>query len=184
MTSVYVNGEFAGELALDPLWSFVTPDGYPHANFFLFTREQIEDQYSNCPPGVAIDAVRVQTVALSPEEVKTNWENIASGAGANPSGPVLKQFHRGDPNDDGTINITDGIYILNFLFLGGPPPTCREAANPNDDATVNITDGIYVLNFLFLGGPPPTAPGPTSQPCGPDPAGSPTDLGCDSYTRC
>jgi PKD repeat protein len=101
-----------------------------------------------------------------------------------PECPGGTPFHRGDPNNDGTINITDGIYILNFLFLGGPAPTCREAANPNDDATVNITDGIYVLNFLFLGGPPPTAPGPATQPCGLDPEGSPTDLGCDVYTKC
>jgi hypothetical protein len=27
-----------------------------------------------------------------------------------------------DPNDDGNTNITDGIYILNYLFLGGPSP--------------------------------------------------------------
>jgi hypothetical protein len=98
--------------------------------------------------------------------------------------PPKPIFHRGDPNDDGTINITDGIYVLNFLFLGGPAPTCREAANPNDDDTVNITDGIYLLNFLFLGGPPPAAPGGMSSPCGEDPATSPSDLGCASYTKC
>jgi hypothetical protein len=27
-----------------------------------------------------------------------------------------------DSNDDGLTNITDGIHILNFLFLGGPEP--------------------------------------------------------------
>ena len=47
----------------------------------------------------------------------------------------------------------DALATLNFLFLGGPPPTCTEAANANDDGSVNITDGIYVLNFLFLGTP-------------------------------
>jgi hypothetical protein len=92
------------------------------------------------------------------------------------------QFRRGDSNADGQINITDGIYVLNYLFLGGPTPTCIEAANPNDDPQVNITDGIYILNFLFLGGPPPAAPGQES--CGKDPAGSPNDLGCSAYDRC
>ncbi|MGQ9590003.1 MAG: malectin domain-containing carbohydrate-binding protein [Planctomycetota bacterium] len=90
-------------------------------------------------------------------------------------------FHRGDANGDGSINITDGIFVLNYLFLGGPAPACLEAANPNDDASINITDGIYILNYLFLGGPAPTAPGPPESPCGPDPAGSPTDLGCEFY---
>ena len=27
-----------------------------------------------------------------------------------------------DANDDGTVDITDGIHVLNFLFLGGRPP--------------------------------------------------------------
>jgi PKD repeat protein len=92
-----------------------------------------------------------------------------------------KQFHRGDANGDRQINITDGIYVLNYLFLGGPTPGCLEAANPNDDPSINITDGIYILNYLFLGGPGPAAPGPVESPCGIDPAGSPTDLGCESY---
>ncbi|MGQ9590874.1 MAG: hypothetical protein ACUVYA_11330 [Planctomycetota bacterium] len=91
-----------------------------------------------------------------------------------------KNFRRADPNDDGQVNITDGIYVLNFLFLGGPEPTCSEAADPNDDGGVNITDGIYILNFLFLGGPEPLPPG---IDCGSDPPGS-VDLGCASYTHC
>jgi hypothetical protein len=93
------------------------------------------------------------------------------------------EFHRGDPNGDGSMNITDGIFVLNFLFLGGSKPGCMESADANDDGAVNITDGIYMLNYLFLGGPAPRAPGAPAQPCGPDPAGSP-DLGCDAYEKC
>jgi hypothetical protein len=100
------------------------------------------------------------------------------------SGPTEGVFHRGDANGDGDINITDGIFVLNYLFLGGPTPDCLEAANPNDDAEINITDGIFVLNYLFLGGPEPAPPGPTTSPCGEDPADSPSDLGCSSYTEC
>ena len=70
------------------------------------------------------------------------------------------KFVRGNANADGVLNITDGIFVLNFLFLGGPTPPCAEAANANGDAVLNITDGIYILNFLFLGGPPPAAPYP------------------------
>lgn len=92
-------------------------------------------------------------------------------------------FHRGDATGDGAVNITDGIYILNYLFLAGPSPGCLEAANPNDDGAVNITDGIYLLNHLFLGGPPPDPPG-FQGPCGPDPVGSSSDLGCIQYNGC
>lgn len=94
------------------------------------------------------------------------------------------RFHRGDPNDDGAVNITDGIFVLNYLFLGGPAPSCLEAANANDDGSVNITDGIFILNYLFLGGPAPPDPGPADSPCGPDPETSPSDLGCEAYDSC
>jgi len=34
------------------------------------------------------------------------------------------------------------------------------------------------------GGPAPVDPGPADSPWGPDPAGSPTDLGCDLHDKC
>jgi len=107
-------------------------------------------------------------------------EVIVIGGG----GPVEPIFHRGDSDADGAMNITDGIFILNWLFLGGEDPGCLEAANPNDDDTINITDGIYVLNYLFLGGPAPASPGPVAEPCGEDPDDSPNNLGCESYEKC
>ncbi len=34
-------------------------------------------------------------------------------------------FRRGDCNDDGAVNITDGVCILNWLFLGEATPGFR-----------------------------------------------------------
>ena len=34
----------------------------------------------------------------------------------------LAPASRGDVNADGMINITDAVFLLNFLFLGGAPP--------------------------------------------------------------
>jgi len=98
--------------------------------------------------------------------------------GGNPTKPV---FRRGDADGRGDLQLTDAIFILNFLFTGGPPPACSEAADADDNGTVQLTDGIRILNFLFTGGPPPSAPGPAD--CGEDPEGS-IDLGCVSYTAC
>jgi hypothetical protein len=98
--------------------------------------------------------------------------------------PTSLIFHRGDTNSSGSIDISDAIFVLNYLFLGGGDPPCMEAANANDDPGVDITDGIYLLSFLFLGGAPPPAPGPPGFPCGPDPPGSPSQLGCASYSSC
>ena len=91
-------------------------------------------------------------------------------------------FRRGDANDDGKVDITDGVYVLNFLFTGGEEPSCHEAANANDDPALDLTDAIHVLRFLFLSGPPPLEPGQES--CGPDPPGSQSAGGCGEYGGC
>ena len=69
-------------------------------------------------------------------------------------------FLRGDCNEDSTVDISDGICILNWLFLGAPAPPCEEIANANGDAQVDISDPSYLFSFLFLGGPAPATPFP------------------------
>ena len=89
-------------------------------------------------------------------------------------------FRRGDTNASGDINITDGVFVLNYLFLGGQEPPCPDAADSDDSGSLDISDGVRVLNFLFLGGAAPPAPGP--QSCGADPV--PDELGVCIYEPC
>jgi hypothetical protein len=79
-------------------------------------------------------------------------------------------FIRGDANKDGKIDISDGIFILNFLFLGGPRPIKpTDRADVNDDNRVDISDGVGLLTYLFRGGPEPLAPFPDPGIDGEDP---------------
>jgi len=66
-------------------------------------------------------------------------------------------FERGDADRDGAVALTDAIFLLNFLFLGGPAPQCLVLADADDDDELNITDGVFILGHLFLGtqAPPP-----------------------------
>ena len=72
----------------------------------------------------------------------------------------------GDINQDNTLNITDGIGLLQFLFsaAGRPLPcgdgTLSDPANVslldlNADQAVNLSDGISLLQYLFANGPGP-----------------------------
>ncbi len=63
----------------------------------------------------------------------------------------------GDANGDGLIDLADAVYILNYLFKGGPAPNPLEVADCNCDQIVDLADAIYLLNYLFKGGPPPCA---------------------------
>lgn len=89
-------------------------------------------------------------------------------------------FRRGDADDSGRLNITDAIFVLNWLFLGSANPGCTDAADVDDNGRNNITDAIQLLQFLFLGGPPPPAPG--RDDCGIDPSADPLS-DCD-YQSC
>ena len=95
-----------------------------------------------------------------------------------PAGPL---FVRADADDNGAVQLTDGIFILNFLFIGGAAPTCGDAADADDNGALQLTDGIFILNFLFLGGASPPAPG---LDCGEDPADPNDALGCETFNGC
>lgn len=74
---------------------------------------------------------------------------------------IVVDYRPGDVNGDFETDLSDLIYMVNELFLGGPPavwPTWR--ANVNGDFNRDLSDLIYMVSFLYLGGPRLT-PGPT-----------------------
>ncbi len=89
-------------------------------------------------------------------------------------------FVRGECNQDGMVNIADGIFILNQLFGSPPPPRfCDDACDTNGDRMKNIADAIYLFNFLFVMGPAPPPPWPD---CGL--TKNPKPLGCEQFPGC
>jgi len=89
------------------------------------------------------------------------------------------RFIRGDANADGPIEISDMVYVLNWLFAGGREPACTKTADLDDSGKLEIGDPILGLNYLFASGPPPAPP---FGACGADP--TPDRLGCESYAPC
>ncbi len=97
--------------------------------------------------------------------------------------PVGSRLVRGDANSDGSINLTDGVIPLLYLFSGGGEPACMDAADTNDTGAIEITDAIIVFSWLFSGGnapapPSPTSPGYLSTDCDED--ATEDGLGCES----
>jgi hypothetical protein len=62
---------------------------------------------------------------------------------------------RGDTNSDGKISVSDVVYMINYLFKGGPPPVPLESADTNCDEKPSVSDVVYLINYLFKGGPSP-----------------------------
>jgi hypothetical protein len=70
----------------------------------------------------------------------------------------------GDANNDGDVNLSDAVTIVNFVFIGGPPPEPFLSGEVNCDSTVNVSDAVWILNYVFVGG---------SEPCDSDGDGNP-----------
>ncbi len=72
---------------------------------------------------------------------------------------AASDFVRCEANGDGSLDIADGIFILNDLFTDVDAP-CPAATDCNDDGSRDISDAIYAFTFLFVDGSPPPAPYP------------------------
>lgn len=70
----------------------------------------------------------------------------------------LPEFRAGDPSGDGLTNISDIVYIIDYVFKNGPAPAVAESADANGDCTINIADAIYLVNYVFRSGPMPVYP--------------------------
>ncbi|MDH3889548.1 MAG: hypothetical protein OEV49_00565 [candidate division Zixibacteria bacterium] len=64
---------------------------------------------------------------------------------------------RGDINCDGFlgIDISDLVYLVDYMFTGGPQPCCFEDVDVNCDGSIDISDLVYVVDYMFTGGPQP-----------------------------
>jgi hypothetical protein len=62
---------------------------------------------------------------------------------------------RGDVNVDGIINVGDVVYLVSYLYRGGPEPCPVEAGDVTLDGIVNVGDIVYLISYLYRGGPPP-----------------------------
>ena len=73
---------------------------------------------------------------------------------------TIKYFQalRGDANGDGVIDISDVVYLINYLFIHGPAPVPLAAGDATCGGEVDVADVVYLINYLFVSGPPPCEP--------------------------
>ncbi len=117
---------------------------------------------------VVVSSIKItaRTPAHTLGAVNVTVTNTDTSTGTLVAGYLYKpqQF---DPNNDGTITSADIFYLVNFLFLGGPPPSGAAgmlSGDANGDGVVNTADIFYLVNYLFLGGPRPNAPTSSLMP--------------------
>lgn len=63
----------------------------------------------------------------------------------------------GDADGSQAISISDAVYLINYIFAGGPPPNPVLAGDADCSHAVSISDAVYLINYIFAGGQTPCA---------------------------
>ena len=118
--------------------------------------EKLQIQFTNVP------------VAGDPRPVPFN-EIVNEGRSLRPSldlkgleitvAPERSLFIRGDCNRDFSLNITDVVVIVRYLFIG-QDVECLDPMDVDDTGRIGITDAIVLADFLFGRGFAPALPFP------------------------
>ncbi len=66
-------------------------------------------------------------------------------------------FLCGDADGSSIVTISDAVYLINYIFSGGPAPNPLLAGDADCSAAVTISDAVYLINYIFAGGPVPCA---------------------------
>jgi hypothetical protein len=63
----------------------------------------------------------------------------------------------GDANNTGAADLADAIYLIAYIFKGGPAPIpyAKCSGDPNGSCGVSLASAVYIINYVFKGGPAP-----------------------------
>jgi hypothetical protein len=106
------------------------------------------DKVSNATPRFG-QRMPLEGTALTVAEIATLREWTDAGAQNLP--PPL----RGDANSDRVRDISDPLFLLSFLFLGGRRPATLAHGDASSNGVIDIGDVVFLLNYLFWGGAAP-----------------------------
>ena len=61
---------------------------------------------------------------------------------------------RGDADQSNNIDVGDVVFVVNYIFAGGPAPSLY-SGDADASGAIDISDPVYLVAYIFAGGPPP-----------------------------
>ena len=152
-----------GEVACYAFKTYLTDDAYvfpyppsePYGWGF-----QIEPEQGYYPSGDSIVLVLCHTAATSAVDsiVYTCFlceHNILDEDCERREYRAVISATNGDASCDCEVDIDDVVYLISYIFSGGPEPCIYELGDPDCSYGVDIDDVVYLINYIFSGGDPP-----------------------------
>lgn len=66
-------------------------------------------------------------------------------------------FICGDPDGNSIRSISDVVYLIAYIFSGGPAPNPIGSGDADCNGLITISDAVYLIGYIFAGGPAPCA---------------------------
>jgi hypothetical protein len=126
------------EGCLTPTYSIVSGPGSIDPESGVYT-------YTTDPGDFGIIPIQIEVADVSGESAPGEFALVC----------LPEELWPGNANMDGSYNISDGVYIVDYIFKGGPKPWIPNWADANCDCTVNISDAVRIINNIFKGGEAP-----------------------------
>ena len=177
------DGAIVGDITGDGKQEIIVRDSYPSTLIYAF------DYNGNLVANYPKDTNHPYGITPLYEDVESDgWANLVTTAGGNiynlnhiGVSPVsdwpkwyhdnqntnnadYKSFVCGNTDNDpaGLVNIADIMYLVDFVFKGGPQPIDLRTANIDGDSegAINVADLTWFVNYLFRDGPEPSCSTP------------------------
>ncbi len=71
------------------------------------------------------------------------------------SGTVRLKATCGDADGSRAVDIDDAVFLVNYIFAGGPPPDPEESGDADCSGGLDIDDVVNLIAFIFSGGDAP-----------------------------
>lgn len=99
------------------------------------------------------------TSYIGKSTVKLAFRSVGTGGGPVDVDLVeVATFLCGDLNDDQVLSSADVIYLVNYVFKGGPPGNPPSEGDMNNNGLVNSSDIVFLVNHVFKGAGAPPCP--------------------------
>jgi hypothetical protein len=68
---------------------------------------------------------------------------------------TTQAFLCGDADGSENVDISDAVYLIAYIFQGGPAPNPLESGDADCSTNVDISDAVFLIAYIFQGGPAP-----------------------------
>ncbi len=68
---------------------------------------------------------------------------------------ICKNCKCGDADNNGIWTISDAVFLITYIFGGGPAPAQTCLGDADGNKIITISDAVYLITFIFGGGPAP-----------------------------